>query len=47
MDLGELGPDRLVNSVAAFNRYGGPTLVVDLGTAVNFDVVSANGFWAD
>jgi type III pantothenate kinase len=39
----ELGADRLVNSTAAFNRYGGPTLVVDVGTAINFDVVSENG----
>lgn len=39
----EVGADRVVNSVAAFHKYGGPCVVVDLGTAVNFDVVSANG----
>lgn len=37
----EAGADRLVNAVAAFERYGGPVVVVDLGTAINFDVVSA------
>jgi type III pantothenate kinase len=40
---GELGADRLVNSAAAFHRYGGPALIVDLGTAINFDIVSAEG----
>ncbi|MCU1263051.1 MAG: pantothenate kinase [Bryobacterales bacterium] len=39
----ELGADRLVNSVAAFHRYGGPCVVVDLGTAITFDTVSAAG----
>jgi type III pantothenate kinase len=39
----ELGADRLVNSVAAFERYGGPCVVVDFGTATTFDVVSAKG----
>ena len=39
----EVGADRIVNSVAAFERYGGPTIVVDLGTATTFDVVSAKG----
>lgn len=39
----EVGADRVVNSVAAFHKYGGPCVVVDLGTAVNFDVVSAKG----
>jgi type III pantothenate kinase len=38
----EVGADRVVNGVAAFNRYGGPAIVVDLGTTINFDVVSAN-----
>src|SRR5437763_9322983 len=36
----EVGADRLVNGVAAFNKYGGPCVVVDLGTTINFDVVS-------
>ena len=37
----EVGADRVVNGVAAFHRYGGPCVVVDLGTTINFDVVSA------
>lgn len=37
----EVGADRLVNSVAAFHKFGGPCIVVDLGTAITFDVVSA------
>lgn len=37
----EVGADRLVNGVAAFHKYGGPCVVVDLGTAITFDVVSA------
>jgi type III pantothenate kinase len=39
----EVGADRVVNGVAAFHRYGGPCVVVDLGTTINFDVVSARG----
>jgi type III pantothenate kinase len=39
----ELGADRLVNAVAAFERYGGPCIVVDFGTATTFDVISAKG----
>lgn len=39
----EVGADRIVNSVAAFSKYGGPCIVVDFGTAINFDVVSARG----
>jgi len=39
----ELGADRLVNSVAAFAKHGGPCIVVDLGTAITFDAVSAEG----
>jgi type III pantothenate kinase len=39
----EVGADRVVNGVAAFHRYGGPAVVVDLGTTINFDVVSSNG----
>ena len=38
----EVGADRVVNGVAAFHRYGGPSVVVDLGTTINFDIVSAN-----
>ena len=36
----EAGADRLVNSVAAFRKYGGPCIVVDLGTAITFDAIS-------
>jgi len=38
----EVGADRIVNAVAAFRKYGGPCVVVDLGTAITFDCVSAN-----
>jgi len=36
----EVGADRIVNSVAAFHKHGGPCVVVDLGTAITFDAVS-------
>jgi type III pantothenate kinase len=39
----ELGADRLTNAVAAYEKVGGPVVVVDLGTALTFDVVSAAG----
>jgi type III pantothenate kinase len=39
----DLGADRLVNCIAAFDRYGGPCVVVDFGTATTFDVISAKG----
>jgi type III pantothenate kinase len=39
----EVGADRIVNSVAGFAKYGGPCIVVDFGTAINFDAVSADG----
>jgi type III pantothenate kinase len=39
----ELGADRLVNAVAAFDRFGGPCAVVDFGTAITFDAISAKG----
>ena len=39
----EVGADRIANSVAAFSKYGGPCIVVDFGTAMNFDVVSIRG----
>ena len=39
----EVGPDRLVNAVAAFDRYGGPGIVVDFGTATTFDAISDRG----
>jgi type III pantothenate kinase len=39
----KLGADRIVDCVAAFARYGGPAVVIDLGTATTVDVVSAEG----
>ena len=39
----EVGADRIVNAVAAFEKYGGPCIVADYGTATTFDVVSAEG----
>jgi type III pantothenate kinase len=42
-DPREVGPDRIVNSVAAKSRYGSPVIVVDFGTSTNFDVVSPAG----
>jgi type III pantothenate kinase len=39
----EVGADRLANSVAALTKYGGPAVVVDLGTTINFDIVSGDG----
>lgn len=38
-----IGPDRLANAVAAHQRFGGPVVVVDFGTAVTFDVVNGKG----
>ena len=37
----EVGADRIANGVAAFHLYGGPCVVVDFGTAITFDVISA------
>lgn len=39
----EVGADRIVNAVAAHALYGGPVIVIDLGTATTFDVVSEEG----
>ena len=39
----EVGADRLLNSLAAHERYGGPLVVIDFGTATTFDVVGADG----
>src|SRR5512137_1963582 len=39
----EVGADRIVNGVAAFHQYGGPCIVVDFGTAITFDAISARG----
>jgi type III pantothenate kinase len=42
-DPREVGPDRVMNAVAAKERYGAPAIVVDFGTSTNFDVVSPGG----
>jgi type III pantothenate kinase len=42
-DPREVGADRIVNAVAAKERYGAPVVVVDFGTSTNFDVVSVEG----
>ena len=42
-DPRQVGPDRIVNAVAASSRYGAPCIVVDFGTSTNFDVVDADG----
>jgi len=39
----EVGADRIVNGVAAYEKYGGPCVVVDFGTATTFDAISAKG----
>lgn len=41
----EAGPDRVVNAMAAHALYGAPAIVVDFGTATNFDVVSPEGYY--
>ncbi len=42
----EVGADRIVNAVAAFEKYGGPCIVVDFGTATTFDVINRAGEYA-
>lgn len=39
----EVGADRIVNTVAGYKLYGGPTIIVDLGTATTFDTISKEG----
>jgi type III pantothenate kinase len=39
----EVGADRIVNSVAAFSKYGGPAVVIDFGTATTFDAIGPTG----
>ena len=39
----QVGPDRIANAVAAWDSYGGPTIMVDFGTATTVDAVSAKG----
>ena len=38
----EVGADRLVNGVAGFYKYGGPCVIVDMGTTINFDCISGD-----
>ncbi len=40
---GDVGADRIVNAIAAYEEYGGPVIVVDFGTATTFDAISAQG----
>lgn len=40
-----VGADRIANAVGAFEKYGGPTIVVDLGTATTFDVITEDGIY--
>ncbi len=42
-DPREVGADRIVNAVAAYDRWPGPLIVVDFGTAITFDLVTARG----
>lgn len=39
----EVGADRIVNAVAAMQKYGGPAILVDIGTAISFDVINEKG----
>ena len=39
----QVGPDRIVDAVGAYTLYGGPTIVVDFGTATTFDVIGPDG----
>ncbi|MHB9094867.1 MAG: type III pantothenate kinase, partial [Eubacteriales bacterium] len=39
----EVGADRIVNAIAAFEQYGGPLIIVDFGTATTFDAISKEG----
>ncbi|MDO5707785.1 MAG: type III pantothenate kinase [Andreesenia angusta] len=39
----EVGADRIVNAIGAFEKYGGPLIIVDFGTATTFCVVDSNG----
>jgi type III pantothenate kinase len=39
----EVGPDRIANAVGAYDLYGGPCVVVDMGTATTFDAISTDG----
>ena len=38
----DVGADRIVNAVATFYKYGGPAIIIDMGTAITFDVITEN-----
>ncbi len=42
----EIGPDRIVDAVGAYGKYGGPALVIDFGTATTYDLITENGEFA-
>lgn len=42
----EIGPDRIVDAVAAYEKYGGPVLVMDFGTATTYDLITEKGEFA-
>lgn len=42
----EIGPDRIVDAVGAYEKYGGPVLVLDFGTATTYDYITADGSFA-
>ena len=42
-DVSAVGADRLCNAVAGFEKYGGPLIIIDFGTATTYDVVATNG----
>jgi type III pantothenate kinase len=39
----DVGADRIANALAAYTKYGGPVIVIDFGTAVTYDAISADG----
>ncbi len=41
----EVGADRIVNAVAAYHKYEGPSIIIDFGTATTFDVISVAGHY--
>lgn len=40
----EIGPDRLANCIGAQARFGAPTIIIDMGTAVTFDILTDKGY---
>ncbi len=42
-DPNSVGADRICNAVAVFKKYGGPSIVIDFGTAITYDVIAKNG----